>query len=59
MFKRIVLEDWQNLMPAIAFAFAFAIFMILSLRAVFMKKEVADRMARLPLEKDQPTNHDH
>jgi hypothetical protein len=59
MLKRIILEDWQNLLPAIALGFAFAVFMILTLRAIFMKREKADRMARLPLEKDQPNNQDH
>ena len=59
MFKRVILEEWHNLLPPIAFGFAFVIFMILSIRAIFMKPEKADRMARLPLEEDQPTNQNH
>lgn len=59
MFKRVILEDWQNLIPVIAFGFAFAVFIVLSLCAILMKREKADHLARLPLDKDQPTNQNH
>lgn len=53
MFKRIILEDWQNLVPVISFTVTAAIFFIAIIRALLMNRDRAERLARLPLESPQ------
>lgn len=50
MFKRLILEEWQQFLPLLGFAIAFMVFVFLSIRAILMKKSDAQRMANLPLE---------
>lgn len=57
MFKRIILEDWQNIVPFFSFGAAFLIFLFGVLVAVFSKKEKIDRMARMPLENTQDNSN--
>ena len=52
MFNRINYENWHTIVPMIAFALTFAVFTFFSLRAVFLRKHQAERLARLPLEED-------
>ncbi len=61
MFKRIILEDWHQLVPLISFGTAFAVFVFLSLRTLFMKKKRIDELANLPLEEYpyDKTSHHH
>ena len=49
MFKRIILEDWANLVPMIAFGVLFLVFLVTTLRAIRVKPAERERMARLPL----------
>ena len=56
MFKRIVLEDWQNIVPLVSFGVTFAIFFIAVLRAVTMRRENVDRLANLPLDSTTQDN---
>jgi hypothetical protein len=60
MFQRILYEDWQLVFPLVAFVAAVAIFLVMSWRALRMKRAQVDRLARLPLEEDGPasTRHD-
>ena len=57
MYKRIVLEEWQNLVPLFSFAVTFGIFACAVIRAIFLKKERADRLSRLPFEESE-LDHD-
>lgn len=50
MFKRLTYEDWQAMIPVIAFLLTFAGFLVFSLRALFMRRESAERLSALPLE---------
>jgi cytochrome c oxidase cbb3-type subunit IV len=50
MFRRVVLEDWHLWVPYISFGITFAVFVIVVLRALLMRRDKADHMARLPLE---------
>jgi hypothetical protein len=53
MFKRIVLEDWANIVPMIAFGVLFAVFLATTLRAIRLRPEERKRMADLPLQDSQ------
>lgn len=55
MFKRVILEDWANLMPMIAFFTLFAVFVATSLRAIRLKPDERKRMAELPLSDNEPS----
>ncbi len=50
MFKRLSYDEWQALIPIIAFAITFAGFLIFSIRALFMRRERAHQLSELPLE---------
>lgn len=57
MFKRIILEDWANLVPMIAFGVLFTVFLVTTLRAIRLKPAEQKRMANLPLQdSDQPSD---
>ena len=49
MFKRVIYEDWQTLVPIIAFVLTFSVFLIQVLRALLIKRPHAERLASLPL----------
>lgn len=54
MFKRIVYEEWMEVLPVIAFVLTFAVFTGAVLRALRMHKCEADRMAHLPVDGPEP-----
>jgi hypothetical protein len=52
MFHRIVYEDWQLIFPVVALAVASCIYVAAGWRAARMTTVQAERLARLPLERD-------
>lgn len=57
MFKRILHEEWANIVPIIAFFFTFTIFVVAIVRSFRMKKSTREHMSALPLEDDSTTTH--
>jgi len=53
MFKRLVLEEWQTVIPIIAFAFTFIVFLYFVVRAILLKQPQIQHLSHLPLEKDE------
>ncbi len=61
MFKRILYENWTGMVPIASFCLTFGVFIAISVRAIFFKKDFVKRMGNMPLEDDeQPkaTNHE-
>ncbi len=56
MFKRLSYDEWQALIPIIAFLITFAGFLLFTIRAVCMKRERVRQLSHLPLE-DATANH--
>jgi len=57
MFKRVILEDWANIVPMIAFGVLFTVFLVTTLRAIRLKPAEQKRMADLPLQdSDRPSD---
>lgn len=57
MFKRVILEDWANIVPMIAFGVLFIVFLVTTLRAIRLKPSEQKRMADLPLQdSDRPSD---
>lgn len=52
MFKRIIYDDWTSYIPLISFWFTFCVFLAISVRAFFMKKDKIKHMGQLPLADD-------
>ncbi len=50
MFRRVILESWQDLVPYIGFTLIAVAFLLILFRAIFMKPTDADRMAAMPLQ---------
>jgi hypothetical protein len=50
MFKRVILEEWANLVPMIAFGVLFTVFAFAMLWALRLRPEERKRMAALPLQ---------
>ena len=52
MFKRVILEDWQMVVPYICFALIAGVFLTAVIKAIRMKRDDIDRIASLPLKDD-------
>lgn len=52
MFKRILYEDWASIVPIIAFAVTFLVFLVATIRALRIRPEERSRLAALPVEDD-------
>lgn len=52
MFKRIIYDDWTNLVPLISFWFTFGVFLIITIRALLLTKDKVRHLENLPLEDD-------
>jgi hypothetical protein len=50
MFRRVIIEDWHQYLPLIGFALTFAVFLVMLLRALLMRRERCHALAQLPLE---------
>jgi hypothetical protein len=59
MFKRIIYDDWTTYVPLISFWFTFSVFLIICLRAFFLKRDAVRHMENLPLEEDASHNTKH
>ncbi|WOO40214.1 hypothetical protein [Rubellicoccus peritrichatus] len=55
MFKRIIYDNWTNIVPILSFCLTFAVFLGITARALFFKKDFIKHMGHLPLEDDAPT----
>jgi len=56
MFKRVFVEEWAQIIPIISFCIFSVVFLVVSIRAMRLRKPERERMASLPL--DQPSNPD-
>jgi hypothetical protein len=52
MFHRIIHDHWTSIVPIVAFALTFTVFMGVLVRTIMMKKEKLDHLASLPLQND-------
>ena len=52
MIHRIIYEDWQLIFPVVALLVASMVYVVAAWRAAAMSSVQADRLARLPLEKE-------
>ncbi|MFQ3225801.1 MAG: hypothetical protein ACI8Z5_002066 [Lentimonas sp.] len=52
MFKRIIYADWTSIIPLISFWLTFGVFLLITVRAVLLKKTTVNHMENLPLEDD-------
>jgi hypothetical protein len=50
MFKRVLVEDWTLCLPYIAFFITAAVFILVTVCALCMRKSVRSRLASLPLD---------
>ncbi len=50
MFKRIIHEEWTNIVPMIAFAITFTVFAVTTIRALRIGPAERERLAKLPLQ---------
>jgi hypothetical protein len=52
MIHRIIYEDWQLIFPVVALLVASMVYIVAAWRATAMSSTQAERLARLPLEKE-------
>jgi len=50
MFQRVSYEQWHDLVPYIAFGTTVAIFTIMTVRGMWLRKDKADQLSHLPLD---------
>ena len=53
MWKRIQYYEWADIIPYLAFFLTFGVFIVMSVRAVRLRRDQALELAKLPLE-DSP-----
>lgn len=60
MFKRVFVEDWAQMIPIISFCIFAAVFLLVTVRALRLRKSERERMAHLPLDdgSSKPTSSD-
>ena len=52
MIHRIIYEDWQLVFPVVALLVASTVYVVAAWRTATMKPAQAERLARMPLEKE-------
>lgn len=52
MFKRLLVEEWQNTAQVVSFLLFLAVFVAIVIRAYRMPKDSVKHLENLPLEKD-------
>lgn len=52
MYKRVLYENWAEWVPYLAFGVTAVVFISFVVRALTLRRERADQMARLPLEEE-------
>ena len=57
MFKRIGVEEWQEVLTLISFGIFFAVFLLNLVRIWRMPRPMLDRMENLPLADDDTHEH--
>jgi large-conductance mechanosensitive channel len=55
MFSRLVYDSFQNIFTVIAFVLIAGGFLFFVVKALFMKKKKADRLASMPLDEEEKT----
>ena len=50
MYKRVIYENWADWVPYVAFGITALVFFLFVIRAITLRKDRADEMARLPLD---------
>lgn len=50
MFRNVVYEAWLNWVPYVAFGITAAVFVTFAVRAIGLRKDHAEHLARLPLD---------
>lgn len=50
MFRNVIYEAWLNWVPYVSFGITGLVFLTFITRAIFLKKERSEQMARLPLD---------
>lgn len=50
MFRRVLYENWHDLVPVVAFILTFSVFVVAFIRALLMRKETVAAMSLLPLD---------
>ena len=57
MFKRILYEEWHEIVPIVSFILTFGVFLFFVVRATRLKSDEANRLASLPLDLDEPKSN--
>lgn len=57
MFKRVIIEDWADLVAMAAFGILFVVFLVTTLRAIRLRPDERKRMGELPLQDSNDTLH--
>ena len=52
MYKRVLLEEWHQVVPYLCFGLIAGAFILIVILALTMKKDEVERLSRLPLRKD-------
>jgi hypothetical protein len=58
LFKRMILDQWTDWLPAVSFALVFLVFLFAVVRALAGSRHRIDYLAALPFDGDEPEQGD-
>ncbi len=58
MFKRLLFDDWVMIFPLVAFITATSVYVVLTWRALRMRRSQIDHFANLPFENETSSRHE-
>lgn len=59
MFRRVILDHWVAIFPLVAFITAAVVYVVISYKALRMRRPELDRFAQLPFNDQPPSSYDH
>lgn len=58
MFRRVLLDHWMAIFPLVAFITAASVYLMITYKALRMRRPQIDRFAHLPFNDESETSHD-
>lgn len=53
MFKRLEFADWTGFVPEVSFWLTFGVFIVIAIRAVFLRKRKVKDLSEIPFKEDE------
>jgi len=59
MFKRLEYADWTGFVPEVSFWLTFGVFVVIAIRAIFLKKKKVKDLSEMPFQDETPVEDEN